>query len=631
MSTQQMLIMFDTKANCNKFYHAKLLDDLDTVEVRYGRVGNDGVKHTYTGGQRKYDQMLRQKRNKGYKDALIAADVEEGGVTVRSNVIDTALEEIRYLDDMSRVLVTTISQKNIHRITASTSIKFDSDDGLFKTPLGVIQQHGVEEAIRLLGAIEKEVVQFTDLVDKEGVTFEADGKVKKTNKRKRVEEVEEEEPEVIEADSEPTTSSTADPVESNKDTPNSPKSATKNGLKSEAENDPKTEAESDPKTEAVTAETTPEPEPKRRRTRARATKTKAQRDAEEAAQREAEEKAEKAERARKAAERKAKAAEAKAAKLAAEQAKKDESDLAAGLAAESDLAADLAAKPSPQLQAIIDTLYALNEEYFVIIPNKVKNAREIKHLLFNQTAIDEQKATCDALLETLKLIEDLKKKSSEEEAKNAKKKTKTDAEKTFNVEVKHVTDKRSFNRINTMFETSKNEVHGYTAKAAKVKNIYKIKLGSQQAPFTATSKKIKGVQELWHGTRLQNILSILGKGLLLPKLSPGQKAGAMFGDGLYFANQSSKSLNYCDGMLWTSDGSGRPETIYMFLASVALGNHFTPDGPVGKNPPKGYDSYWAKAGESGVMNDEIIVFDASQVRLDYLLEIELKPVVDDAE
>lgn len=167
-----MLIMFDTKANCNKFYHAKLLDDLDTVEVRYGRVGNEGVKHTYVGGQRKYDQMLRQKRNKGYKDALIAADVEDdGGVTVRSNVIDTALEEIKYLDDMSRVLVTTISQQNIHRITASTSIKFDSDDGLFKTPLGVIQQHGVEEAIRLLGEIETHVVNFEALVAKEGVSL----------------------------------------------------------------------------------------------------------------------------------------------------------------------------------------------------------------------------------------------------------------------------------------------------------------------------------------------------------------------------------------------------------------------------------------------------------------------------
>lgn len=373
-------------------------------------------------------------------------------------------------------------------------------------------------------------------------------------------------------------------------------------------------------------EASPETEsnpPKRRRTRARATTTKAQRDAEESAQRDAEEKAEKAERARKSAERKAKAAEKKAAKDAEAKAAKEAKEPENGTDSD-DTKTTTSAQPSPELQILISSLYTLNEQYFVIIPNKVKNARDIKHLLFNQKAIDEQKATCDALLETLKLIEDLKKKAAEEQsAKTTKSKKKSDAEKTFNVEVKHVTDKRSFNRISNMFESSKNEIHGYTAKQAKVKNIYKIKLGSQQAPFATTSKKIKCVQELWHGTRLQNILSILGKGLLLPKLSPGQKVGAMFGDGLYFANQSSKSLNYCDGMLWTSDGSGKAETIYMFLASVALGKYYTPEGPVCTNPPEGYDSYWAKAGESGVMNDEIIVFDASQIRLDYLLEIEL--------
>ncbi|MBS3975019.1 MAG: hypothetical protein KGZ89_09165, partial [Actinobacteria bacterium] len=93
-----------------------------------------------------------------------------------------------------------------------------------------------------------------------------------------------------------------------------------------------------------------------------------------------------------------------------------------------------------------------------------------------------------------------------------------------------------------------------------------------------------------------------------------------FADGIYFANQSSKSINYCDGGYWTGgSGSGK---VYMFLASVAVGNAYTPKGPTSQLPPKGYHSYWAKAGYSGVRNDEIIVFDLSQIRLDYLLEIE---------
>ena len=42
-----------------------------------------------------------------------------------------------------------------------------------------------------------------------------------------------------------------------------------------------------------------------------------------------------------------------------------------------------------------------------------------------------------------------------------------------------------------------------------------------------------------------------------------------------------------------------------------------------KKLEKGYDSFWAKAGKSGVRNDEIIVFKPEQVRLDYLLEIKI--------
>ena len=96
----------------------------------------------------------------------------------------------------------------------------------------------------------------------------------------------------------------------------------------------------------------------------------------------------------------------------------------------------------------------------------------------------------------------------------------------------------------------------------------------------------------------------------------------MFGDGLYFANQSSKSLQYCDGLFWAS-GTDVKDKIYMFLASVAVGKSQTPTGVTRKKPAQGYDSYWAKAGKSGVRNDEIIVFKPEQVRLDYLLEIKI--------
>ncbi|KAJ1954766.1 hypothetical protein GGI12_005719 [Dipsacomyces acuminosporus] len=481
-----MLIQFNTNQNNNKFYYAELCEDEDTVLVKYGRVGSNGTQHSYKGGLRKFESLLRAKRNKGYKDAMIEATVDESGVQVQQNVLDTALDEINYKDEMSKELVKTISLKNVHKITGSTSIVFDAADGMFKTPLGVIQRTGVKQAIMLLAGIEKELPRFLELQEKEPNADLGLGLQKKGKKRK--------------ADGNVVGS------------PN---------------------------------------------------------------------------------------------------------------------------QPSSDLKSVVTELLNLNEQYFVIIPNKVKNARDIENLLFSQKAIDEQKATCDALLETLDLIEDLKKakasdkdkdkdndknKDSDKNKDNDKSKD-TDAPPTFSVEIETVSDKAVLDRVCNMFESTKNDAHGYYNTGARVARVYQIKLGSQQEAFKKCQEKIGNVNLLWHGTRTQNILSIMSKGLLLPKLSPGQKAGAMFGDGLYFANQSTKSLNYCDGGLWTGN-SREKNTIYMFLASVAMGKSFVPPGPVSTPPPEGYDSYWAKAGESRVMNDELIVFSADQVRLDYLLEIE---------
>lgn len=130
------------------------------------------------------------------------------------------------------------------------------------------------------------------------------------------------------------------------------------------------------------------------------------------------------------------------------------------------------------------------------------------------------------------------------------------------------------------------------------------------------------IKELWHGTKTVNLLSILKSGLLMPKYSPGATTGYMYGMGLYFALQSTKSLNYCDGMYWNNQ-QRNDNLIYMFVADVAMGNYQVPRGSTSKNPDKGFDSYWAKSGQSGVMNDEIIVFNNNQIKLKYLLEIEV--------
>jgi poly [ADP-ribose] polymerase len=130
----------------------------------------------------------------------------------------------------------------------------------------------------------------------------------------------------------------------------------------------------------------------------------------------------------------------------------------------------------------------------------------------------------------------------------------------------------------------------------------------------------------WHGTRRANMIGITTKGLLI-RPSGVVHAGSMYGDGIYWASNSTKSINYCDvrGSYWAQ---GTNKTAYLFLADVALGNQEMARGSyfyTKKNiAPK--HSVWAEAGKSGVLNDEFITYTASgpgqQHQIKYIIEFE---------
>jgi poly [ADP-ribose] polymerase len=128
----------------------------------------------------------------------------------------------------------------------------------------------------------------------------------------------------------------------------------------------------------------------------------------------------------------------------------------------------------------------------------------------------------------------------------------------------------------------------------------------------------------WHGTRSANVVGITKKGLMV-RPAGAVHTGSMFGDGKYFAWQSTKSLNYTDGGYWTG-GRTRSNSRFMFLLDVALGHmHLAPRSHFYGGPPKGYHSVYGKANRSGVANDEMITYDFSQdqtqSRIRFLLEI----------
>jgi hypothetical protein len=130
---------------------------------------------------------------------------------------------------------------------------------------------------------------------------------------------------------------------------------------------------------------------------------------------------------------------------------------------------------------------------------------------------------------------------------------------------------------------------------------------------------------LFHGTRSVNVRGILREALRLPKQLVGVVlTGAMFGPGLYFADDWKKSAGYTSltHSYW-GGGSGAisGRGAFMFAADVVLGKaHVAPQAHGYTAPPDGHHSIFGKAGHSGVQNNEFIVFDPRQHRLRYLIE-----------
>lgn len=131
----------------------------------------------------------------------------------------------------------------------------------------------------------------------------------------------------------------------------------------------------------------------------------------------------------------------------------------------------------------------------------------------------------------------------------------------------------------------------------------------------------------WHGTRRANMIGITTKGLLI-RPSGVAHAGSMYGDGIYWAVHSTKSINYCDvnGSHWAQ---GSNKTAYLFLADVAFGNQEMAKGShfYTRDKIKPNHSVWAKSGgASGLYNDELITYTATgadqQHKIRYIIEFE---------
>ena len=254
----------------------------------------------------------------------------------------------------------------------------------------------------------------------------------------------------------------------------------------------------------------------------------------------------------------------------------------------------------------------------MLVPQKVGSTRGWhRNFIFDDNGIGRQQTLLDQLEASVDIAESRLKQSLLSPSQTSV----SAMPDLFNASVKLVTDADIIKHIEQLFFSTLNKSH-VSSKLRPVR-VYEVVIDKMKSDFDADGAKMHDVRELWHGTRKFNVLSILKNGLIIPPTRGGtyQIAGRMFGNGVYHASQSSKSLNYSFGY-W--DNSAKDTNCFMFLNDVAMGNFYVPRSYSETLPKAGYDSTWAVPGKSGIQNDEMIVYRTSQCNIKYLIEFDSK-------
>jgi poly [ADP-ribose] polymerase len=247
--------------------------------------------------------------------------------------------------------------------------------------------------------------------------------------------------------------------------------------------------------------------------------------------------------------------------------------------------------------------------YYMLVPQNIGRGKPDPSKLFpDLESVQKQNGILDSLEASLQTVL-----TQAEEKKTAE--PEPVVPKLFEAKLFLVEDEKEIARIRAKYEKTRQGMHA--SHHLEVKRVFRVEIGSMRRAFTEKGKDTGNVQEFWHGTRAGNLLSILKTGFVIPPASASYCTGRMFGNGVYFSDQSTKSLNYAYGY-WS--GGKRDDTCYMLLCDVAMGKSYTPKSYTEKLPLAGYDSTFAKAGHSGVANNEMIVYNTDQIDPRFLIE-----------
>lgn len=269
-------------------------------------------------------------------------------------------------------------------------------------------------------------------------------------------------------------------------------------------------------------------------------------------------------------------------------------------------ARDLLVKALPAVKAgrYDANLDRVVSDYLRLIPQNIGMKFNVRNILPDVTAIQKQNDILDSLEASYQAI------SAGNVPKTGDKKDDKPLEQVFQVDLDVETGPDAA-RLEKWYETSKKSMHGYDR--VKIRNVFRVKIHSMANAYVSDNNK-----EVFHGTSEANCLSILKSGLKCSPPSTAAIAGKMWGNGIYGAINSSKSLGYTYGR-WGQGGVG--ESGWLFICQFAMGKIHYPRGYGNcSRPPAGCDSVWATVANTGLHHDELIVYANNRCNITFLLE-----------
>ena len=193
-------------------------------------------------------------------------------------------------------------------------------------------------------------------------------------------------------------------------------------------------------------------------------------------------------------------------------------------------------------------------EYLMLIPQNIGRSRlEAQHFFPDRETVQKQIGILDSLEASLNHVLT----AAEGDAP-----AQLPTPKLFEARLDIVEDPVIIERIRRKYRATQQAQHA--CHHLDVKRVYQVRLEAMERAFADDGAKLGNVQELWHGTRASNLLSILKSGFVIAPATAPHCTGRMFGNGVYFSDQSTKSLNYAYGY-WNGKAE---QTCYMFFCAM---------------------------------------------------------------